>query len=72
VLHEEQLLVKVVPDTFSSDGPFRGLVSVQLADVDGFPVRASEDIDVLLSAANSNMLEVFQKNLVIKKGEYFT
>jgi hypothetical protein len=72
VLHQEQLLVKIVPDTFSSDGPFRGLISVELADVDGFPVRASEDVNVLLSAANSNMLEVFQKNLVIKKGEYFT
>ncbi len=72
VLHQEQLLVKVVPDTFSSDGPFRGLVSVSLADVDGFPVRASEDVEVLLSPANSNMLEIFQKNMVIKKGEYFT
>ena len=72
VLHEEQLLVKVVPDTFSFDGPFRGLVSVQLADVDGFPVRASEDVEILLSAANSNILDIFQENLVIKKGEYFT
>jgi len=71
VLHQEQLLVKVVPDTFSSDGPFRGLVSVQLADVDGFPVRASEDVNVLLSPANSNILDIAQKNLVIKKGEYF-
>ncbi|MBT8232849.1 MAG: hypothetical protein KJN84_09485 [Bacteroidia bacterium] len=72
VLHQEQLLVKVVPDTFSSDGPFRGLVSVELADVDGFPVRATEDVNVLLSPANSNILSIFQKNLVIKKGEYFT
>jgi len=72
VLVQEQLLVKVVPDTFSSDGPFRGLVSVELTDGDGFPVRASEDVGVLLSTANSNILEVVQKNLVIKKGEYFT
>ena len=72
VLIQEQLLVKVVPDTFSSDGPFRGLVSVELTDGDGFPVRASEDVNVLLSTANSNILEIFQKNLVIKKGEYFT
>jgi len=72
VLIQEQLLVKVVPDTFSSDGPFRGLVSVELTDGDGFPVRASEDVDVFLSPANSNILEIFQKNLVIKKGEYFT
>jgi len=72
VLAQEQLLVKVVPDSFSSDGPFRGLVSVELTDGDGFPVRASEDVGVLLSTANSNILEVVQKNLVIKKGEYFT
>jgi hypothetical protein len=72
VLHQEQLLVKAVPDSFSSDGPFRGLVSVELADIDGFPVRASEDVNILLSEANSNMLGVFQENLVIKKGEYFT
>jgi len=72
VLAQEQLLVKVVPDSFSSDGPFRGLVSVELTDVDGFPVRASEDVNVLLSVANSKILEIFQKNVVIKKGEYFT
>ncbi|MDX1372572.1 MAG: hypothetical protein R3321_08875, partial [Nitrososphaeraceae archaeon] len=72
VLHQEKLLVKAVPDTFSSDGPFRGLVSVELTDVDGFPVRASEDVEINLSAANNNILEIFQKNLVIKKGEFFT
>jgi len=72
VLTQEQLLVKVVPDTFSIDGPFRGLVSVELTDGDGFPVRASEDVNVLLSVANSKILEIFQKNIVIKKGEYFT
>jgi len=72
VLTQEQLLIKVVPDTFSSDGPFRGLVSVQLTDGDSFPVRASEDVNVLLSVANSKILEIFQKNIVIKKGEYFT
>ena len=71
VLSQEQLLVKVVPDTFSSDGPFRGLVSVELTDADGFPVRASEDVNVLLSVANSKILDIFQKNIVIKKGEYF-
>ncbi|MGI0064146.1 MAG: hypothetical protein ACREAL_04675, partial [Nitrosopumilaceae archaeon] len=72
VFNQEQLLVKVVPDTFSSDGPFRGLVSVELADADGFPVKAAEDINVLLSVANNNILDISQENLVIKKGEYFT
>jgi hypothetical protein len=72
VFNQEQLLVKVVPDTFSSDGPFRGLVSVELADMDGFPVQASEDVSISLSVANNNVLDISQKNLVIKKGEYFT
>ena len=54
VMTQEQLLVKVVPDKFSLDGPFRGLVSVQLTDSDGFP------------------LDISQKELTIKKGEYFT
>ena len=56
VLHQEKLLVNVVPDTFSLNGPYRGLVSVQLTDVDGFPVRASEDVNVLLSPANSKRM----------------
>src|SRR3989337_2534020 len=72
VFNQEQLLVKVVPDTFSSDGPFRGLVSVELADADGFPVKAAEDVSVSLSVANNNILDISQENLVIKKGEYFT
>ena len=72
VMTQEQLLVKVVPDKFSLDGPFRGLVSVQLTDSDGFPVEASEDVVVSLNVANNNILDISQKELTIKKGEYFT
>ena len=70
-LNQEKLLVKAVPDSFSSAGPLRGLVSVELADEDGFPVIATEDVNVSLSESNSNVLGIYQKNLVIKKGEYF-
>jgi len=72
VFNQEQLVVNVVPDNFSSDGPSRGLVSVELADSDGFPVKASEDVNVSLKVANNNILDIAQENLVIKKGEYFT
>jgi hypothetical protein len=72
VMNQEQLLVKVVPNSFSLDGPFRGLVSVQLTDSDGFPVKASEDVNVSLSVANYNILDISQKELIIKKGEYFS
>ncbi len=70
-LSKELLLVKAIPDTFSSNGPFRGVLSVELADEDGFPILASEDIPVSLNVQN-NILDIFQKNLIIKKGEYFT
>lgn len=72
IFTQEQLVVNVVPDNFSSDGPSRGLVSVELADSDGFPVKASEDVNVSLKVANNNILDIAQENLVIKKGEYFT
>jgi len=72
VMNQEQFLVKVVPDTFSLDGPFRGLVSIQLTDSDGFPVKASQDVSVSLSVANNNILDISEKDLIIKKGEYFT
>ena len=72
VLNQEQLAVKVVPDKFSLDGPFRGLVSVQLTDSDGFPVKASEDVAVTLNVANNNILDISHKELIIREGEYFT
>ena len=72
IFNQEQLLVNVVPDSFSSKGSSRGLVSVELVDADGFPVKASEDVNVSLKVANNNILDIAQENLVIKKGEYFT
>jgi hypothetical protein len=71
IFTQEQLVVNVVPDSFSSDGPSRGLVSVELADSDGFPVKATEDVNISLNVANNNILDIAQENLVIKKGEYF-
>lgn len=70
-LNKEQLLVKATPDTFSPHGPYRGVISVELADMDGFPILATEDTAVSLTLSN-NIMDIFQKNLVIKKGEYFT
>jgi len=71
ILNQEKLLVKTIPSTFSSDGPFKGLIFVELADEDGFPVKANEDIDILLTASNTGLLNLIQNNIVIKKDEYF-
>jgi len=71
VLNQEKLLVKTIPTTFSSEGPFKGLIYVELVDEDGFPVKANKDIDILLSPSNSNLLNIFQENIVIKQDDYF-
>jgi hypothetical protein len=71
VLNQEKFLVKTIPSTFSSDGPFKGLIYVELVDEDGFPVKANEPIDIFLTASNTNLLNIRQQDLVIKKDEYF-
>ena len=71
VLNQEKLLVKTIPTSFSSEGPFKGLIYVELVDEDGFPVKANKDIDVFLAASNTNLLNIFQENIVIKQDDYF-
>jgi len=71
VLNQEKLLVKTIPTSFSSEGPFKGLIYVELVDDDGFPVKANKDIDIFLAASNTNLLNIFQENIVIKQDDYF-
>ncbi len=71
VLNQEKLLVKTIPTSFSSEGPFKGLIYVELVDEDGFPVKANKDIDIFLAASNTNLLNIFQENIVIKQDDYF-
>jgi len=71
VLNQEKLLVKTIPTSFSSEGPFKGLIYVELVDEDGFPVKANQDLDIFLSASNTNLLTIFQENISIKQDEYF-
>ena len=70
-LTQEQLLIKVIPDSFSSNGPWRGYVSVQLADDDGFPVVAIRDTIINLSSGDNKILNLLQDDIIINKGEYF-
>jgi len=68
---QEQLLIKTAPDTFSVNGPDKGYVSVELADEDGFPTRASDDITITLSTSQNDVIRMTDTELTIKKGEYF-
>jgi hypothetical protein len=65
------LLVKITPDTFTTNGPNEGYISVELADEDGFPVIAKEDTTILLNTPNNDVVELSNQNIMIKKGEYF-
>jgi len=68
---QSQLLIKTTPNTFSVNGPDKGYVSVELADEDGFPTRASNDITVTLSTSQNNVIKMENTELTITKGEYF-
>jgi len=70
-LTQEQLLIKVIPDSFSSNGPWGGYVSVQLADDDGFPVVATKDTVINLNSGDNKILNLLQNDIIINKGEYF-
>lgn len=71
VLNQEKLLVKTIPETFSSDGPSKGLIYVELVDEDGFPVKANEKIEIFLTASNTSLLNIINPNIVIEKDEYY-
>ncbi|CAE6490091.1 conserved hypothetical protein [Candidatus Nitrosotenuis uzonensis] len=66
-----KILLKVTPNTFTTSGSNEGYVSVELADEDGFPVIAKEDVTILLSTANKDVLEFADSSLIIKKGQYY-
>jgi hypothetical protein len=67
-----KLLVKIIPDIFTTSGLNEGYLSVELADDDGFPVIAKEDTVVSLSTADREIVDLLNSNMVIKKGDYFT
>jgi hypothetical protein len=64
-------LIKTIPDSFSANGPWNGYVSVQFADEDDFPVIATKDTVINLSSADSNVLNLLQRDIIITEGEYF-
>ena len=70
-LSQTQILIKTVPEEFTVNGITTGLVSVQLADEDEFPVIAKKDTIVSLSSSDNSIVQIPQRDLLIKEGEYF-
>ena len=70
--NQAQLLIKTSPSNFNLNDPTKGYVSIELADIDGNPTKATNDMAVKLSPSNNNILSLQNKDIIIKKGEYFT
>ena len=68
---EQKLLVKTIPDKFTVNGPSKGFFSVELGDIDGNPTLAKSDTTISIKSSNSNIVSLFQDELVIKEGQYF-
>jgi hypothetical protein len=64
------LLVKAVPSSFAYFGPFKGYLSVQLANHLGEPVPADQDIEIKLSSTDTSVVSL-KKYATIKEGENF-
>ncbi len=69
---EQQLLLKTVPDTFTINGPTKGYFSVELADIDSNPTLAKNDTVISISASNSEIVTLFQTEIIINEGDYFS
>ena len=69
--NQAQLLIKATPSNFNLNGPNNGYISVQLADADGNPTSAANNISVKLSLSKNNIVNLASHELAIKKGEYF-
>lgn len=66
-----QILAKLTPNDFPVDGPKFGYIAVELATTGGLPTKAVQDTIVRLSTPNTDVLELADKELEIKEGEYY-
>lgn len=66
-----QMMMKITPDKFSIDGQRTGFVSISLATTGGLPTLAQEDTIVEIGTPNSDIIQLKDSELLIKKGEYF-
>lgn len=69
--HPAKLLIKSTPSVFSTNGPSEGYFTVELTNNDGIPVPADSDITLDLTATNSKVLNLLDKTIIIKSGDYY-
>ena len=69
--YAEQLFIKTTPHSFSYGGPNNGYFSVEISNVNGFPVKATQDTAVDIFVSNTDIITLKDMELIIKKGEYY-
>ncbi|HEY6885753.1 MAG TPA: hypothetical protein VI278_17100, partial [Nitrososphaeraceae archaeon] len=65
------LLIKVTPDTFSSNGPSLGYVTVELVNSAGSPTFANADTPITITSSDFNTVNVKTTQIVISKDSYY-
>jgi len=63
--------MKITPNDFPVDGPKHGYIAVELLTTSGLPTKAENDSLIKFSTPNTDMIELKEKEILIKKGEYF-
>ena len=66
-----QIQMKITPNDFPVDGPKHGYIAVELLTTSGLPTKAENDTLIKFSTPNTDMIELKEKEILIKKGEYF-
>jgi len=66
-----QIQMKITPGSFPVDGPKHGYIGVELLTTSGLPTKAEDDTLIKFSTPNTDMLELKETQVLIKKGEYF-
>ncbi len=66
-----QIQMKITPNDFPVDGPRHGFIGIELLTTSGLPSKADNDTLIKFSTPNTDMLELKETEVLIKKGEYF-
>lgn len=66
-----QIMMKATPMEFSIDGQKYGYLGIELVTTGGLPTVALEDVVVKIETPNTDVVQIRDSVITIKKGEYF-
>jgi hypothetical protein len=66
-----KLLIKITPNTFSTNGPTHGYFAVETVNEDNFPTAVSADTTINITSSDTNIVSLKDDKVVIKNGSYY-